>query len=69
MNHLHRPAIDLEMFTPCPASEVAARPAGQLRRPINGLAAARAAGVDHDQPSEIVTQAVRSLHNGALPIG
>ncbi len=57
------------MFTPCPASEVAARPAGQLRRPINGLAAARAAGVDHDQPSEIVTQAVRSLHNGALPIG
>lgn len=62
------PAIDLDIFTPCPAGEVAAPPTGPLRQPITGLAAARAAGVDHDQLAEIMTHEVRRLHNGVVPI-
>lgn len=48
---LTAPALDtdLDIFTPCPAAEIAAAPAGPMRQPITGLAAARAAAVDHDQ--------------------
>ncbi len=64
---LTAPAIDLDIFTPCPASKVAL-PTRSLRRPISGLAAARAAGVDHDQLAEIMTHEMRRIHNGTVPI-
>lgn len=64
---LTAPAIDLDIFTPCPAGEVAA-PTGPLRQPITGLAAARAAGVDHDQLAEIMTHEVRRFYDGTVPV-
>ena len=60
-------ATDLEISAPCAASAAEAIPAGPLRQPIAGLAAARAAGVDHDQLAEIMTQAVRRHYNGSIP--
>ena len=60
---------DLDIFTPCPAPEIAPPPASAdpLRRPIDGLAAARAAGVDHDKLAEIMTHEIRRFHGGTIP--
>ena len=64
---LTAPALDLDVLTPCPAAAAEPVPTGPLRRPITGLAAARAAGVDHDQLTGIMTHAVRRIHNGTVP--
>lgn len=63
---LTAPAIDLDIFAPCPAGELAP-PTGPLRQPIAGLAAARAAGADHDQLAEIMTHEVRRFYGGTAP--
>lgn len=61
--------LDAELVTSCApnaVAEVASEP--NLRRPIDGLATARACGVPHDRLAEIMTHTVRRMYDGQVPV-
>ena len=52
---------------PAPGSKPALVTTAPARYPIEGLAASRAAGVEHDHLAEIMTRTVRGLYSGKVP--